>query len=153
MSGTILKLQGLSALLDQLVELGPELGQKTLVSAARRAFKPVLTTARQLVPVDSGALRESLRLASIKPKGGEAVAVVGIIFGAAKQAAVAAAAFGGGMPPARRWHFIEFGTAHQAAHPFLRPALDQNASAVLELLRDEMSKGIIRAAAKKKGSR
>ncbi len=52
------------------------------------------------------------------------------------------------LPPARRWHWIELGTAFQAAHPFLRPALDQNASGVLDALRIELAKSITKAIAK-----
>jgi HK97 gp10 family phage protein len=55
----------------------------------------------------------------------------------------------GELPPARRWHFIEFGTADLAAHPYLRPALDANADAVLTLLRTELQASIDRALRKK----
>jgi len=153
-----LKLEGLDKLQAQLVELGVQLGVKTLAKAARKAFLPVLTDARSLVPVDSGALRDALKVSVKKPKGGEAVVVVGILVGAgrAAQARVAAAAFGEAqskaLPPARRWHFIELGTSHTAAHPFLRPALDRNASVVLAALKEEIAKGIEQAIRRKAGS-
>lgn len=151
-----LKVRGLIDLQDQLVALGNELGIKALAAAARKAFMPVLAAAKAMVPVDSGALRDSLKVTVKKPKGGEAVVVVGIRIGrgqGAKQASVAAAAFGEAqidkLPPARRWHFIELGTADLAPHPFLRPALDSNAQVVLDALKEELAKGIARAQKKK----
>lgn len=150
--------RGLDALQAQLLELGAELGLKTLAEAARKAFKPVLDDAKSMVPVDTGELRDSLKLSVVKSGSGDMAIAVGIRIGkgtGSKQARVAAAAFGEGQlnsrPPARRWHFIELGTAELAPHPFLRPALDKNASRVLEALKVEIAKGIARAL--KKGSR
>lgn len=156
-----LQVKGLDALHAQLRELGAELGLKTLAAAARKAFKPVLDDAKAMVPVDSGELRDSLKLSVVKPKGGDLTVVVGIRIGkgtGAKQARLAAAAFGEGqsrgLPPAARWHFIELGTAELAPHPFLRPALDHNAGAVLEALKTEIAKGIAKALrARAKGAR
>ena len=150
-----LKVHGLKELQAQLRALGDELGVKTLAAAARKAFKPVLEAAQAKVPVDSGALRESLRLAVKKSKNGDLGVVVGLRVSklAGGQARVAAAAFNEGqidaIPPARRWHFIELGTAELAPHPFLRPALDSNAPAVLEALKTELAKGIARALKKR----
>lgn len=151
-----IKLHGLAELQAQLNGLGFELGVKTLAAAARKAFKPVLEAAKAKVPVDSGELRDSLKLSVVKLKGGETGIAVGIRIGkgtGARQAAVAAAAFGEGqtrsLPPARRWHFIELGTADLAPHPFLRPALDSSAHAVLGALKEELVKGIQRALKKR----
>lgn len=47
--------------------------------------------------------------------------------------------------PHWRWHFIERGTKYQKKRPFLRPALDQNLSTVLERFRTELAKNINRA--------
>ncbi len=136
------KVEGLSALQAQLVDLGAQLGQKTLARAARQAFKPVLEMAMQLVPTDSGALRDALRISVKKTSEGDSVVVVGIRIGGGK-------GNGKELPPARRWHFIELGTAHQAAHPFLRPAIDANAGAVVDLLAAELKKAIARSVARK----
>lgn len=139
------EVKGLSALEQQLTELGTELAVKTLAKAARRAFKPVLDTALSMVPRDSGALANSLKLTTSKPKEG-AVVVVGISIGRADGKR-------GELPPARRWHFVELGTAKMQAHPFLRPALDTNANAVLEGLKEELRKAIEQAIRKRAGGR
>jgi HK97 gp10 family phage protein len=145
-------IRGLDGLLRQLEQLKVELAVKALATAARRAFQPVLDDAKRLVPRDSGALADSLRIKVEKPSAGDTVIKVGIMVGGsrlAKQSRVAAAAFGEAqskeLPPARRWHFIELGTSKMAAHPYLRPALEQNASAVVELLKGELQKQILKA--------
>lgn len=148
------KLHGLRELQQQLKDLGDTvLASKVLAKAARDAFRPVLEAAKSMVPRDSGALADSLMLATRRNPDGSVS--VGIKIGRsrrAKQAAIARAVFGGDaeLPPARRWHFVEFGTAHQAAHPFLRPALDTRTGQVLEGLKKHLREGIARAIAKRK---
>ncbi len=146
MSGLVeFKVTGLAALEAQLTELGTELGAKALAQAARQAFKPVVAAAKAMVPVsdlDDDHLRDSIRLTVVKPKGDGSVVVVGIRIAGGNPK-------GARVPPARRWHFVELGTAHQAAHPYLRPALDQNAAAVLDLLKTEIVKSIQKALRKR----
>lgn len=142
--GFSMKLGGLSALQAQLVDLGAELGQKALAQAARKAFKPVLETAKRLVPRDTGDLAEAIKLSVKKPGSGDAVVVVGLRIGRGKISAP------GKLPPSARWHFIELGTVKLAAHPFLRPALDGNATAVLEQLKVELVKSIEKVRRKRK---
>lgn len=137
-----MNVQGLASLEAQLVELGAQLGIKALAQASRRAFKPVLEAAQRLVPVDTGELRDAIKLSVKKPKDGESVVVVGLWIGKGAKGSKK-------IPSVRRWHWVELGTAHMAAHPYLRPALDQNAGAVLELLKTELVKSIQKAAAKK----
>ncbi len=154
-----LKVSGLQAITAQLKEVSSEMAAKALASAGRTVFKRVADTAKQLVPRDSGDLREAIVVRVIKPKGGNGPLVVGIKIiastGKSKQATIAAAAFGEGqtrrLPPSRRWHFIELGTKNRAPTPFLRPALDMNAQSVLDDLSDELRKKI--AAAVKKQSK
>ncbi len=40
----------------------------------------------------------------------------------------------------RHWRYVEFGTEKVATRPFLRPALENNAQAVLTTLTDELNK-------------
>lgn len=133
-----LRLEGLDGLKDQLRELESQTAERALRRAARKAFEPVLTTARALVPRRTGLLAENIQLKVMRPKGGEAVVQVGLRIAAGKGQQ-------GGLPPSARWHFVELGTAHMPAEPFLRPALDANAQRVVDVLRDEVAKGIARA--------
>lgn len=131
--------EGLKDLQQQLLDLGAEIGQKVLAAAARKAMVPVLNDAKALCPKDSGALADSITLTATKPKEGDAVAVAGLKIGSSDLTAK------GELPPARRWHFVELGTSKMAAHPFLRPALDRQASTVLDVLKVELQAGIQRA--------
>lgn len=131
------KVEGLDKLQDQLEEvLGAELAVKALGRAARKAFAPVLETAKALVQVSQGELRDAIKITVKKPSRGEAVVVVGLRI---------SKGLGGEVPASRRWHFIEFGTAHMSANPFLRPALDRNASQVVDLLKAELATMLERA--------
>ncbi len=149
----LFKVDGFKQLRRQLDDMKNQaLAAKVLGAAMRKAFAPVLEAARAMVPIDEGLLRESLSLTLRRSKRDDTIQV-GLRIGGgvrAKQAAAAGAAFGSAadVPPARRWHFIEFGTANMAAHPFLRPALDSNAARVLELLKSELAAGIVKAARK-----
>lgn len=156
-----LKVRGLESVMAQLREVDANLGQKALAKASRAAFKRVADMAKQLVPVDSGELRDAIRIKVLKPKKGDTVVTVGIQIATTtsngKQARVAAAAFNEGqsqrLPPSRRWHFIELGTAHIAASPFLRPALDANAQGVVDDLSVQLRKQIADAIKKARGAK
>ncbi|WP_286902103.1 HK97-gp10 family putative phage morphogenesis protein [Vreelandella sedimenti] len=42
------------------------------------------------------------------------------------------------------WRYVEFGTEHSAAHPFLRPAMDSNQSQIFATFLAEVAAGINR---------
>lgn len=145
-----IKIEGLGELREKLLALGPEVGAKTLRSAARVAMAPVLEEARRLAPVDTAQLRESIVLVARMPKSGDAVARVGLKIkalgsrpnlrglkvGKSTKQAVAR------MSAHWRWHFAEFGTARHRATPFLRPALAKHRESVVETLKAEIKKRI-----------
>lgn len=154
---------GLRSLQDQLLELGAELGVKTLTAAAKKAFQPVIDDAQRLAPVDTDALRESVKLRSKKPKSGETVVAVGLsIAGQSKRqrrlAKVRRRLHKKGLvsgseklplAPKSRWHFEEFGTSKTRARPYIRPAFDKNVRWMIEDLKFELGKAILRAVKRK----
>lgn len=144
-----MKIEGLKNLEKQLKALAEESRPKVMRAAVRDAFKPVLESARAKAPVDTGELRAGIVLATARQDNTVAAGlVIANDTTAHKQARVAAAAFGEaqtGGAPARRWHLTELGTRTQAAQPFLRPALDENAAAVAERLKQAMQKRIQKA--------
>lgn len=148
-----MKVKGLKELEGQLKALGTQLAGKALTRAGREAFRPVLEAAKSMAPEDTGELRESLRMGTAKLKGGGVA--VGVVIGGgarAKQAKVAAAAFGERhRPAARRWHFAEFGTAKQPAQPFLRPAIDSQAAGTVDRLVPSLQREIARIVKKRGG--
>lgn len=131
-----LSITGLKDLQAQLLDFGATMAVKILASAARKAFLPVLADAKSFVPVDSGALQDSIKVSATKPKNGDAVVVVGLRIGKTSLGRL------GELAPHRRWHWIELGTSKLAAHPFMRPALDRNAQGILDTLKTEIAKGI-----------
>lgn len=149
-SATLTGFKELNAQLEALQDVA--LAVKVLAAAARKSFLPVLEAARAAAPRDTGALAEAIRISVVKPKSGDAVVVVGLKIAGPKKfigpKTQAQAAQAKKLPPKARWHFAEFGTAFQAAHPFLRPALDNHANEVVELLKAELAKGIERAVRK-----
>lgn len=154
-----LKVEGLRELQDQLIEMVGTVGAvKALAKAGRKALLPVLMEAKARVPVDTGLLRDSLKITVKKaPKNSEAAVVVGIKVAVGK---------GGGKSDLKklsgaerkrawrksahwRWHFIEFGTSKMAAKPFLRPSFDRNAQRMVDMLRAELAKEIARVLRKR----
>lgn len=131
------EVRGLKELQAQLADLPAKLAAKALAQGMKKAMAPVLAAAKAMAPRDTGALADSLKLAIRRSRDG--TVRVGIRIGGSKRGAGGADGKGKDtLPPARRWHFIELGTADLAPHPFLRPALDQNAERVLGMLKDEV---------------
>ncbi len=153
-----LKVAGLKELIAQLKDLQPALkSSKALSKAMRKAMKPVLAAAQARVPVDTGLLQRSIKIASVeegdivasglriatgKGGGGKDIAAAGraAVEGKGGKARKAA----GRLSAHWRWHFIEKGVpAHGiAAKPFLRPALDNNAQAALDIIAKELDAAI-----------
>ena len=141
------KVEGLRELKGQLEALGYELAQKATAQAIRKAFRPVLDAAQARVPVDTGILRESIKQAVKKLPDSVVTGLrIAPIKGAQKLGRRTLSAHW-------RWHFVEKGTVKMAAKPFLRPALDANAQAVLRILTEELAKAVKRAAKRKAGGK
>ncbi len=115
-----------------LKELGPQLAVKVADEALRAGARVVVEEAKRLVPVDTGALRDSI-VAQVQRKGSDEEREILIGFK---------------VPHSRRAHLTEFGTAHSAAKPFMRPAMDAKASEALEEIGGVLAKGITREAEK-----
>ena len=126
---------------DEMEEALDDLEMATRKSVTRRALKksaqPLADLANSLAPRDSGRLAASISV-SIKLDGRQSKlhrrmfrsdkAAVEMFVGPSYLA------FGGG----RHGHLLEFGTAHTAAQPFMRPAWDQDNRALLERLKVEL---------------
>jgi HK97 gp10 family phage protein len=146
-----MKLEGMSDLQEQLENLSQGLAAKTLAKATRKAFAPVLTTAKAYVPVDTGLLRDSIVQRVVKPKDPNATwAATGLKVTAAKggRKSDLKGFRGSALKAAKRlsaswrWHFIELGTSKMAAKPFLRPALQTHADAVIDALKRDLARRI-----------
>jgi HK97 gp10 family phage protein len=120
----------------KLEDLPKNVVSKVVRRAVYAGATVIRDAARSKVPVDTGALKKSIVAKANKKKGGEISASVGVArkkFSNGKMA---------GRSPRRYAHLVEFGTAHSAAEPFLRPAMDTRIDAVIEATRRKMVEGI-----------
>ena len=110
---------------------------KVLGQATSAATTPVLKSAKQKAPVETGLLKKSLgkKLKKYK-RNAVAVCIVGPRSGFKDE--------GTGRNPANYAHLVELGTTHSAPKPFLRPALDENKSKIISKFESKMRSGIER---------
>ena len=102
---------------------------KSVVSAALKdAAKPMLTAARQEVPVRKGATRRDLRLKSVRLRGGDVAVLIGVSKKKGKSG--------------WRTHFITRGSAHNRKDDFLGRAYDRTIGVVVESLGNSLGKKI-----------
>lgn len=114
-----IRLEGFDALLLAL-RRQPVLARKLLSQVVERSTFNVVTRARGLVPVDTGDLLHAID-SSTRGLNGR----VGITESRAS----------GSQSPGVYWKFVEFGTVHQAARPFFRPAAEAEATPFIEAVR------------------
>jgi HK97 gp10 family phage protein len=146
----------LRAVFQELADdFGPKDSRRILISGVREAMKPALETAKANVPVNTGALRESLRIEARRPnkrmkaskyidEGDTVVATVTTAPGKV----LAKKTFYNykesykqrkdvktkGIESDARAIAAEFGTAHVAPQPFLRSALESNSNVIVNNL-------------------
>lgn len=156
---------GFSALDRALAELPKATARNVLRRTLIKAGQPIAEEAQRLAPVDSGNLRDSIKVsARIKNKVGNAEYAAAMRAGLGKQAAASALrqarrdARGLGsfaeayVGPAtktgviRYAHLIEFGTARLRPQPFMRPAWDATQRVALDIIKRELGNEIILAA-------
>ena len=117
-----------------LKKLGPVVASKIGDQALRAGAKVIVAEAKRLVPVRTGKLRDSIAIkVESKRKFGVPARLVLIGFE---------------RPTSFRAHFVEFGTSHSAAKPFMRPAMDAKAGEALEEMGRVLARGLAREAAK-----
>ena len=157
-SRSVVKVEGAEALLATLQEIASDFGiakaDKFLVGAARASMRSVLTRAKQLVPVDSGALRASLQVEARRPSQRDkrsqyvnqsdvAVAFVTTASGKKLQKKKFTNQRTGksqvGIASDARAIALEFGTRKLSAKPYLRPALESQQTSVVSNLASNLA--------------
>jgi HK97 gp10 family phage protein len=156
-------------ILKDMQELAPKLRDGALISALRKGARPIVKTAKQLVPVETGFVKKNITARAnrklINKRDGRAVSIG--IRGGAKEYVdsyknrarvikrgknknqVIASRVGqeymhGG--DAFYFRFLEFGTKKMAARPFLRPAMTQNMALTTQIITAELRAAIDRIA-------
>ena len=138
---------GMAEVINSLQAMGKNIKTPKLQKVIRQSSQRIINTARSLAPVNTGDLRDSIGFITSKDSTNLDKALIGL----------------------RREYYhaylgvmFEFGTAERfqkngrhtgviskSAHPFMRPALDQNANAVTEEILKGVD-GILADLAKKK---
>jgi HK97 gp10 family phage protein len=169
MAGNVtFKAEGFKEFAELLKEMQNDFGEKDskkiLGKAVRNSMNTVLSSAKMLVPVDTGALRASLRLEVRKPtrkdKRSKYVKDSDVIIGTVTTAPASVLAKKKfmnaktgkkqvGIESDARAIANEFGTAKMSAHPFMRPALETNAQSVVGTLKDNLKESLSKYRSKK----
>jgi HK97 gp10 family phage protein len=129
------KVEGLKECEEALKALPLATSKNVLRRALTHAAEPVVKSAQQRVEKRTRRLEQSItvgtkltrrqRKAAAETKTGVEVYV--------------------GAGPLPHAHMLEFGTAHQAPEPFLRPAVDANGKLIIETFRDDVRAEIAKA--------
>lgn len=128
-----MSLIGDKELIAKLNGLGGKVYKKVVAQASRKAFAPVMKTAKQLAPVESGLLKKSIGVKQKKyPRAGRIVTIVGPRMGHAEEVYVDTPM--GPMKrrrdPVKYAHLVEFGTrphsTSQGAENRIRGDSDEN---------------------------
>jgi HK97 gp10 family phage protein len=162
MARTLVTIEGLKDLEAALSDLPNSTARSVLVRALKKAGQPLADHAKQLVPVRTGHLRDSIVVAS-KVRNLTGLAEYGQTLRAggtrdeARQAlrderrsgtqlgSRATIEVGTASPVA---HLQELGTIKMAAHPFMRPAYEADKTAVLASISSQLKAEIDKAVAR-----
>lgn len=127
--------------LDEIQEALRKLPDSTAKGVIRRVLKsraqPIADHARQLVPVDEGHLRNSIRVGTKLTRRQKRAHVK-------RDPSDVEMFIGAGPHP--QAHMQEFGTSQHGAQPYLRPAWDAGKMRLLEGIKDDMWKEIRKTA-------
>lgn len=148
-----IKFEGIEELTQLINEIQNDFSakdsKKILNNAAKLAMKPVLSKAQALVPIDTGALRASLRIEARKPTNrdkrsiyvnptdvviGTVTTAPGNVLKRKKFMNMKTGQKETGISSDARAVANEFGTAKMAGKPFMRPAMETSTGEVLNSL-------------------
>ena len=156
--GIGISLTGDKELLRKLDRLGKRGYRSTVAKAASKAMTPVSKLAKRLARAGEGTglLSKSIGKKS-KWYGGTRVVIIGPRKGF-KRAVTTKSGKSRFVNPAKYAHLVELGhsivaggevVGHVPARPFLRPALFQNRTKIIGIMRRELRAGLLREAKKK----
>lgn len=122
--------------------LEKKIQKKILSKALRNAAKVVQASAKSKVPVDTGNLKRNIIVRKEKLKASKGIGIVVTIGSRAK---LGIDANDKSFYPAA----VELGTKNKSAQPYLRPAIQENRSRLIQQIGRELGKGIERLAKQK----
>lgn len=131
------KIEGLAELDEALSELPKATARNVLLRTLKEQGKPIRDDGERNAPRLTGGLKESYAVATKLSRRQKSQN---------KKESMVEVYIGPG--PAAKSIQTEFGNAHQAAHPHLRPAFDTNVQRVLTGIRGELADQIEKARAR-----
>lgn len=134
MAKTKFKIDGLAELDEALTELPKATARNVLLRTLKEQGKPIRDDGERNAPKDKGGLKQSYtvgtKLSRRQKSQNKKESMVEVYIGPG---------------PHAKGVQTEFGNAHQAAHPHLRPAFDSNVQRVLDGIKKELSDQIEKA--------
>jgi len=127
MKSTRFVLTGDKAIDRKLKKLGPKLGKKIIRRAMRPAAKVVRDEAKANCPVDTGTLRQSIKVRAAK-RSRQKIEL--LVTTSGSDNLFTGSAYYGGM--------VEWGTAFQAPRPYMRSAYDAKKDEAKKIARTNM---------------
>ncbi len=129
--GITFEIENIEDLRRQFSRLKDTAKPNVIRSALRGATRPVIKAARARVPVETGKLRRSIKATVDRTRD--------------RKGFVASIGFS-----SKAWYgiFAELGTVHQAARPFLRPALQTSRPQIIQAFFTALDKRIKKVIAK-----
>lgn len=131
------QLDNVDELLAKLQKLRGAAMRKVFRQAVREAARPVLATARQIVPIDTGKLQGSLRIFA----GRRSFRSINVVIKPGSRQAL-------GIPPEAKGYYpahIELGTKKFAANRYLRDAMELERSDAIRIINAHIKIGIEKA--------
>ncbi len=144
------RVTGVSALDRTLGQLPAEIGKRVLTNGVRAGARVVRDEIRDAAPIrqDTRAIRKSAR----SNKGRLAGFLKASVRTATRKDTPFSVTIAVTIGQACYGMFLEFGTRHFPARPFIRPAFDRSGGAALAKIGVSLGRGIERAAKKLAGS-
>jgi len=131
-------IEGLDELRETLERVAPRQAQNILRSAIHATAGKVRNSMRRRAPSDRPVLKKSIKSVRRRVRAGALISDVVITKGR------------GERYDGFHWHFIEFGTRHHRAQPFIRPTVREVQPQVPMIMREEFGKKFERAMARAK---
>lgn len=137
-----MRLEGLEQIVSAMEKMADDVKGDPLRASLRRGMTPVLEDAKQRAPQDSGRLERNILMRPIPPKD----MPPGFTDGQEVFVRSSRRKSKDDETNAWYWRFIEFGTRHMPARPFLRPAAEGKRRQAMQEFTDEMRKQMERTA-------
>lgn len=131
-----LNVQELAALTDRLRDIEAKIAKRALRSAARKGMAIVRDEVKASAPEDTSPDADNIKTKAhialqTNFRRGVLAVRVGVRGGAKKN-----------PETPYYWRMVEFGTQHIAAKPFMQPALENNAEAVIDRIAEELRRAL-----------